>query len=386
MRVLRIITSTDPKAGGPIEGLCQSAHALESLGCKTEVACLDSPDVPWLKNFAFPVHALGPGKSAYQYSSRFVPWLRRQASEYDAIILHGLWQYIGYGTWLGVHRRNTPYFVFTHGMLDPWFKRTYPLKHIKKRLYWRWGEYRVLRDARAVLFTCEEERLLARESFRPYRCNEVVVNYGTAAPQGDPVQQRSAFLDQYPELSGKRILIYLSRIHPKKGCDLLLEAFSHSAERDPALHLVMAGPDQVGWQQELQKQATHLGISKRVTWTGMLSGDLKWGAYHAAEVFVLPSHQENFGIVVAESLACGKPVLISNKVNIWREIEQAGAGFVANDDLKGTISLIERWLAAPEKQRFIMGQKAIQCFNDRFEVHRAAQSLKDVLCAYPDTP
>jgi hypothetical protein len=90
------------------------------------------------------------------------------------------------------------YFVFPHGMLDPWFKRTYPFKHLKKWLYWPWAEYRVLRDAQAVLFTCEEEKRLARESFWLYRCNERVVTLGIARPSGDTTAQRELFLAAIP--------------------------------------------------------------------------------------------------------------------------------------------------------------------------------------------
>jgi glycosyltransferase involved in cell wall biosynthesis len=122
-----------------------------------------------------------------------------------------------------------PYFVFTHGMLDPWFKRHYPLKHLKKWLYWPWGEYRVLRDARALMFTCEEERRLARESFWLYKANECVTNYGTARPEGDSEKQREAFLSEFPELRGKRVLLFLGRIHEKKGCDILIQSFGDLA-------------------------------------------------------------------------------------------------------------------------------------------------------------
>ncbi|MEB0151131.1 glycosyltransferase, partial [Pseudomonas sp. CCC2.2] len=84
------------------------------------------------------------------------------------------------GTWRALAKKKIPYFIFTHGMLDPWFKKNYPLKHLKKWLYWTWGEYRVLRDAKAVLFTCEEEKILARQSFWLYKANEVVTAFGTA--------------------------------------------------------------------------------------------------------------------------------------------------------------------------------------------------------------
>ena len=233
----------------------------------------------------------------------------------------------------------------------------------------------MLRDAKAVFFTCEEERNLARQSFWLYRCNEKVVGYGTAVPAGDAESQREAFLGVFPDLRNKKLLLFISRIHPKKGCDLLIEAFSRVAGQDASLHLVMAGPDQTGWKRELAAQSEKLGIADRITWTGMLSGDIKWGAYRAAEVFVLPSHQENFGIVVPEALACGVPTLISNKVNIWREIEAYEAGLVGRDDLAGTISVLQKWLCMTFTEQQKMKQNALRCFQNHFEISAATKSL-----------
>ena len=271
--------------------------------------------------------------------------------------------------------------VYTHGMLDPWFNRAYPLKHLKKLLYWPWAERRVLRDARAVLFTCEEERRLARQSFPAYRCREAVVSYGTSSPPGDPDALRSRFLAGRPDLAGRRLLLFLSRIHPKKGCDLLLKAFAGVAGGHPDLHLVLAGPAEAGFRSELERLADALGIAARVTWTGMLSGDDKWGAFYAADAFVLPSHQENFGIAVAEALACGLPVLISDKINIWREIAEDGAGLVAEDTEAGTARLLRDWLTLPPGEAQGMREAARRCFLHRFEIGAAAQSLVETLNA-----
>jgi glycosyltransferase involved in cell wall biosynthesis len=274
-------------------------------------------------------------------------------------------------------------------MLDPWFNKAYPLKHLKKRLYWPF-EYRVLRDAAAVLFTCQEERVLARQSFRPYKVIEEVVSYGTARPAGDAEAQREAFLAAFPKLRDKPFLLFLSRIHPKKGCDVLIKAFAavHPVRvtlqpgGEAAPMLVIAGPDQVGWNAELVALAERLGVANRIVWPGMLQGDLKWGAFHGCEAFVLPSHQENFGIVVAEAAACGKPVLISNKVNIWREVESDGAGLVSGDNLDGTVDLLRRWAVTSQGERCAMGERARLCFESRFEIHRVAQSLLDVIGKY----
>ena len=380
MQILHVIPSINPAAGGPIEGIRQLQKPINDLGHTADVACCDAPDSPWLKDHRLnAVYALGPSVFTYGYTPRLLPWLRENAASYDAVIVNGLWQYAGLAVWRAIAGTKTPYFVFTHGMLDPWFKHAHPLKHFKKWLYWPWAQYRILRDAQAVIFTCEEERLLARESFWLYRVNEAVTSYGTSTPPANASQLQELFLSENPELRGKRIILFLGRIQKKKGCDLLIAAFAEIAGRDEQLHLVMAGPDQTGWMDELKKQANLLGIAARVSWTGMLQGELKWGAYYASEVFCLPSHQENFGIVVAEALACGKPVLISNKINIWREIELDSAGFVDNDTFEGTLGNLTRWQQLSPLESATMSQSAYNCFNTRFRIECAAERLVEII-------
>ena len=379
MKLLHVIASMNPKHGGPVEGIRQLCPALTKLGVEVDVVCCDPPDASWLTHKFHAVYALGPVRSGYSYTPRLVPWLRKNAANYDVVIVNGIWQYHSLAAWRAIAGTKTPYFVFTHGMLDPWFKRTYPLKHLKKWLYWPWAGYRVLRDARAVIFTCEEERLLARESFWLYRVNEAVTSYGTDNPPEGAAEMREKFLNAYPDLHGKRIVLFLSRIQEKKGCDLLIDAFASVAASDETLHLVMAGPDQSGLSKTLQAQAEKLGLTSRITWSGMLSGDIKWGAYHAAEVFCLPSHQENFGIVVAEALACGKPVLISDKVNIWREIENTSIGFVDKDTLEGTVRNLQKWLALSAEDYAVMAARARKTFAEHFHIDQAAANLLKII-------
>ena len=384
MKLLRSIHTVNPALGGPIESVRQSSVALSRRGHVVEIISLDAADDSWVRDSPVPVHALGSGRGGYGYTPRFSNWIKEKRRDYDAVIVHGLWLYNSFGAWRALAGTDTPYFVFPHGMLDPWFKRTYPLKHLKKLLYWPWAEYRVLRDAAAVLFTSEEERRLARESFSLYRCNEAVVNYGTAAPEIDLETARQNFFEAYPSLHGRPFFLFLGRLHQKKGCDLLIEAFGALRNLPGAassMQLVLAGPcaddEYVRQLKQLAAKATNDDGS--VTFTGMLSGDQKWGAFAAADAFLLPSHQENFGIAVAEALACGTPVLISNQVNIWREIEAAAAGYVENDDLIGTARLLERWIATPPAEREMMRTNARNCFSRSFEINRAVDSLLHVL-------
>ena len=387
LRLLRVVRSVDRRAGGPVETLFQVTHELQRDGHQVEIVTLDPPDAPWVQDFGLPVTALGSRSVGYGFSPRLVPWLREKAAHVDAVVVSGLWQYQTFGTWRALRGSKVPYYVFPHGMLDPWFKQAHPLKHFKKWLYWPWAEHRALRDARAVFFTCEEERLLARKSFWLYRCQEAVVNYGTAEPSGNPETQKKAFGNAFPQLVGQRFILYLGRIHEKKGCDLLLQAFAQLRRihpklftRSPGLHLVMAGPGAETYVADLKRLAESLGVASQVHWLGMLRGDLKWGAFRSAEAFILPSHQENFGVAVAEALACGLPVLLSNKVNIWREVLSMGGGLVADDDETGTFSLLNRWMGFPEEERKRFREKALQCFRAQFTVRQAATSLVKEVC------
>jgi glycosyltransferase involved in cell wall biosynthesis len=383
LKLLHVMPTVNPRGGGPIEGVRQRSLRLQQLGHSVEVVTLDDPNKEFLAEFPLTVHALGPSGGGYGYNAKLVPWLRTHARQYDAVIVNGLWQYHSFAAWRALQSMGIPYYVFTHGMLDPWFKRTYPLKHLKKWMYWPWAEYRVLRDARAVLFTSEEERLQARQSFWLYRAAERVVAYGTSAPPDNAAELRERFLASHTELRGRRILLFLGRLHEKKGCDLLIQAFAQIASAEPTLRLVMAGPDQTGWSSRLKETAQHLGVADRITWPGMLRGELKWGAFYSAEAFVLPSHQENFGIAVAEAMSCGLPVLISDKVNIWREIERDTAGLVESDTQLGTESLLRRWLAMLPESRLEMGRCARQSFMRRFTVEAMAGSLLEVLEGSP---
>jgi len=381
MRILQCVGDVDPALGGSVEAARQLSHALGRLGHRPELVTLRQPRAEWAADWLGAVHCAGPAATRYLYSPRFADWIGSHGSEYDAVVVHGLWRYTSVGAWRALRGRDIPYFVFAHGMLDPYFKQAYPWKHAQKKLCWMAAESRVVRDARGVLFTCEEERLRARATFRPYRCRERVVGLGIALPAGDPAVQRKTFLDAYPGLSGTRMVLFLGRIHPKKGCDLLIEAFARVACRDPLLRLVIAGPDECGWQADLVSLASQLGVSARVMFTGPLYGEVKWGALRSAEVLALPSHTENFGITVVEALACGVPVLISNEVNIWREIDADGAGLVAGADMPGAVNLLDRWLNLPPEARCQMRDNARACFAKRFELEHFAREFAACLGA-----
>lgn len=376
MRILHVIHSLSPAIGGPPEGLKQIMRAYPEVGVEAEVICMDDADAAYLQHCDFPVHPLGAVKNGLMYSPRLFPCLRENRERFDGIVVHGVWQWTNV-TVMRAARGHLPFAIFTHGALDPWFRKQYPLKHLKKCLYWP-IQYAALRSAAAVLFTSQTEAELARQSFRPSTWNSVVVPYGTNRPAGEPEGQKEKFYTVCPELRDRRFLLFMARIHEKKGCDLLIDAFASIADRDPRLDLVIAGPDQVGLQAKLQESAAALGISQRVHWPGLLQGDAKWGAYYAAEAFILPSHQENFGIAVAEALACGTPVLISDQVNIWKDIAADQTGFVEDDTAEGTLRLMEKWIGLSAEQRKTMAERTLPAFLRRYSMKGTALALRSL--------
>ena len=205
------------------------------------------------------------------------------------------------------------------------------------------------------------------------------MNFGTAAPEIDWERAREDFYEAFPPLRGKTFLLFLGRLHEKKGCEELIRAFAAFRNSSPTgnqTQLVLAGPCA---DESYLAHLKQLAATLPITFTGMLSGSLKWGAFADSEAFILPSHQENFGIAVVEALACGKPVLISNQVNIWREIVEDGCGYAEADNLGGTRRLLERWLETPPAQRAEMSEKARRCFAQRFEIQQAVDSFLHAL-------
>lgn len=390
MKILHIISGTDPREGGPVECVRQLDAELRRHGVVQEVLSLDPPGDPSALAFPCKVHALGnppvAGSGLWQrirrwarYAPQARDWAKTHCRDYDAVVVNGLWNYSTRIAKLALVNGTVPYVVYSHGMLDPWFRQRYPVKHAIKQLLWWFNEGVLLRHADAVLFTCEQERVLARQTFFPYRVNERVVAFGTSAPPPPSPDQVPAFRAMVPALGQRRYLVFFGRIHEKKGCDLLVDAFAATAGLDPELDLVIAGPDETGWRPALQARASELGVAARIHWPGMVTGPAKWGALRGAEAFVLPSHQENFGIAVAEALACRCPVLISDQVNIWREIAEAGAGLVEPDDLDGTVALLKGWAALDESAREAMRQRGENLFRQQFTIEAGATELLEVL-------
>jgi glycosyltransferase involved in cell wall biosynthesis len=392
LKILHIISGASPETGGPIQGIRNYEEALFNLGVHRDLVCFENPEA--IKGWDFPsslnVIALGESKTGWQYNKKFVPWLEANVIKYDHIIMDGMWSYRTYGTIKVINklRRKSlsvpKVYLMPHGMLDPWFQKdkTRRLKAIRNYFYWHLIEKNVVNSVDGLLFTCQEELLLARTTFPGYKPKkEYNIGFGIVAPLKASSTIIDGFYEQFNISKEKPYLLFLSRIHPKKGLDLLLKAYvdllskSDAIEGIPQLIIAGSGTETEYGKQLAEYVTAHPMLQEKVQFVGHLGGDLKWGAIHGCEAFVLPSHQENFGIAIAEALACSKAVLITNKVNIFREIKNGGGGFIEEDTIAGTVRNLNNWLSLSSEEKEKMEKNAYSVYQQHFTVENVANTF-----------
>lgn len=384
MRILRVIATMNPKSGGPCQGIRNSIPVQLKAGIYNEVVSLDNPGEEFLNEKDFKIHGLGPVKGPYAYSGKLKAWLKGNLERFDVVIIHGLWLHNSYGTfkvWNALKKRNKKVpelYVMPHGMLDPYFQkaRSRRIKALRNWIFWNIIEKKVVNGVDGLMFTCLQEMELAKETFSNYKPKKTFnVGYGISSPpEKEKVDQRS-FTKKCPGLDDQPYWLFLSRIHPKKGVDLLIRSYLKLKDQDSKLpDLVIAGP---GLDSVYGKQMQQLGNHASIHFPGMLSGKVKWAAFHFCETFILPSHQENYGIAVVEAMACKKPVLITNQVNIWREIQNGEGGLISSDTQEGIFNLLQSWNKLPEMKKLEIGENACEIFREKFLVEKTALKMLD---------
>ena len=382
MKILHVIPTCDPKSGGPIEGVKQFYKYYKKNGIKSEILCSDSPRNSFLKNKNLPkVYAVGPAKFDYGYNPNLISWLNKNIHKYKCIIINGIWYYHNYAVWKVATKKKIPYYIFTHGMLDPWFKENFPFKHIKKLIYWYLFQYKILKEASCLFFTCKEEKILARKSFSSYDVKEKVVGYGVSLNPYKFNKNNNFFIKKFPQIRDKKIILFFGRVNKKKGLENLIQAFSVIINKYEYknLHILIVGPYNLDYKNDLKILISNLKLDKLITFTGPIYGKAKWDIFKSCDVFCLPSHQENFGISVVEALSCHKPVLITNKVNIWREIKKAKAGLVSKDNIDGVVNNLKKWLSMSKSNYKTMSKNAFNCFDRNFNTKDTSKILINFL-------
>ena len=398
MKLLHIISGASPESGGPIQGIRNYHEASNLLGIDRTIICFENQSdlISWNFPESLKLIGLGNAKNLWQRNPALITWLKKHLLEYDCIVLNGIWTYHSYATLKvlryfkkqKLNQKIPKIFLMPHGMLDPWFQKekTRKIKAIRNIIYWHLIEKKVVNQVDAVLFTCDEEMLLAKKTFYGYKPKkEVNVGYGIQEPPQKNKIELEAFYNKFDINTSIPYFLFLSRIDFKKGVDLLLKAYNtilqESVDPNVIPNLVIAGS---GFESEYGKGLLkyieiYPLLKQKLCLTGLLNAEMKWAAIFGCEAFILPSHQENFGIAVAEALACEKPVLITNKINIYREIEKGGGGIINEDTLTGTINNLKQWIALDAESKILMGKNAKKIYENNFKNEFAAQKLFDIL-------
>ena len=385
MRILHVIPTLRLRDGGPAKVLLEICEYLNGVGHQTAIYTtdLDGDGGRALSSTAkdinikfFPVCS----PRAFKFSPSFARAIRRDIAQFDIVHINSLYLF---PSTLAAHyarRYRVPYIVRPHGTLDPYiYKRHRGRKLIYEMLF----ERRNLEMAAAVHFTSDEEMRLA--SSLGLRLRGAVVPLGVKLGKEPADDSRGALLEAYPELRGKKILLFLGRLTAKKGLDILLKAFGMLCRVRSDVHLLIAGPDEEGYGPKVREWQRAEGVTAHVTFAGMLLGERKAMALAGADIFVLPSYSENFGNAVVEAMAAGLPVIISNKVNIWRQIADAGAGRVIDCDAGELYSELIAILDDAQ-QLSLMGRQARKLVGDEFTWEVAGARLvglyRDVLSGF----
>jgi glycosyltransferase involved in cell wall biosynthesis len=246
----------------------------------------------------------------YKASLPLRQWLRGHVMHYDIVHIHAVFSFASLVAGHAAAAAAVPYVVRPLGVLNRWGVEN--RRRYLKALSLRWLELPMLRKAAAMHYT---SRMELNEVARFHLGNlQQVVPLGIDLRPFDNLPARQLFSEHFPETAATRNILFLSRIDEKKGLDLLIEAFCRIAVGRPDIRLVICGGGSPAITDQGQRRAASLGLADRVTWTGHVSGELRFAAYSAAEIFVLPSHSENFGIALLEAMAAGLPCLSTDQV------------------------------------------------------------------------
>lgn len=369
MRILHVIAGLADRYGGPSKDCVGLCRELVRLGAQVAIYTTNIDgkghlDVPlntpvWMDGVEcryFPIQR----PRSLRLSLPLARALREAIHTFDLVHIHSLYLFPPTVAAHYCRRFGVPYVVKPHGSLDPYIFRRH---RGRKWLYEHLFEWRNLNRAAAIHFTTAEEEALTR----PLRLKApvLVVPIGVDLREFDNAPPAGAFRAAYAETQGKKIVLFLGRLNFKKGLDLLAHAFGEIANRRADVHLVLVGPDDDGYAAQIRRWLGDLNVSRHATFTGLLTGSAKLAALRDADLFVLPSYTENFGIAVVEAMASGLPVVISNKVNIWRPVAEARAGLVTNCDVKDlTRALLDLLDDAPLRKK--MGERGRRLVEEQF--------------------
>lgn len=369
---LHVIPHLDPKYGGLSAAVPQLASAVAAYSFETvRIAGFCDRDEE-------DSNARHPGITINRWPASRMAWFRQpelkrafrgEVNSARGVHLHGLWTQSSSASADAARLLKKPYVVSAHGMLDRWALAN---KRFKKSVYAALTERDNVKGA-ACLHALTNSEV---GDYRRFGATQpiVVIPNGVTVPRSI---QPSTFFDRHPALRGKRLVLFLSRIHPKKGLRILVEAWSKVSQRYPDAHLVLAGPDFENTRQSLEELIQMHGLSDTILFTGMLDQQLKWSALAAAECFILPSFSEGLSVATLEAMGCGLPVIITEQCNL-PEVGTVGAGWTVQPTAPQVTSALDEMLGNSAAMNRSIGQRGRRLVEQKYSWPLIAEQLCDV--------
>lgn len=378
MKILMVIPALGSVYGGPSKSVLELAQALGNRGIEVDVIAttangtdtLDVPTQTWIKENSyrlqyFPYWNLFD----YKFSLALTYWLFNHVKDYHIVHTNAIFSYPVLPAYWACQKHNVPYIVAPRGMLEPW---ALAYKSWKKNLYYTLWEKPSLQKAKAIqmLASTEAERVKQLELKTPL----VIIPNGLHREEIEVLPEPDIFYQQFPHLKEKQLILFLGRIDPKKGLDLLAPAFARVHCQFPNTHLVIAGPDNINYMRTAKTYFAEEGCLKYVTFTGILTGELKYSALASADVYVAPSYSEGFSMSVLEGMGSGLPCVITTGCNFPEAGEKQAALVVDIDAQAITDGLL--WCLNNPQQAEEMGNRARQFIINNYTWDKIAVKME----------
>lgn len=371
---LQVVPCINIETGGPAVSVPKLAQGIAHHGFESWMFSLDYDNLgPMntledIRSFSVPTRPLN--RFFRGESKRALLKLRKISKPVSVVHNHGIWMAPNRYARYAATAHDKPFVVSPRGMLSEW---SLSYKSQKKLLAWHLYEKKNLEYADLFHATSQEEaEAIRRAGFS--KTPIVVIPNGVDLPEKSQTIPRSFLEKDYPELKDKKWVLFLSRIHAKKGIDDLVWAWSQVAKEFSDWHLILAGPDLTGYREHVQKLVLDLEIPRSVTMTGSLTGSKRLASLCNCEVLVLPSHNENFGLVVAEALSFSKPV-ITTRGTPWKELENSQSGWWIEKDPENLKCTLREALTLTHKAREQMGRRGYALVQEKYTWESMAKEM-----------
>ena len=380
IKILQIISTLNPRSGGPQAGIIESSNRLSSSNISVDILTSDNKNYLKDKKIKFKIIKLNIKPRSYNFSFKLIKWINKNKKKYDFFIIHGLWEFNSLLARLFIKKN---YYIIPHGQLDPYFSNN-TFKRIKKQIYWNLIEKKNIINSNGILVSGENEKLMLKNTFvNTTKINIVDIGYANQIQKikFKKINYKKIFEKKFPDLKNKKFILFIGRIHHKKGCDILLEAIKEIKDLKGYKFLIAGFSEKLSFYEKkiIQMISSHETLKNNITVSNFLTENIKVASLKFSDATILPSRGENFGVSVSESISISKIPLITSKVGIYEYIKKYKAGLVCDANKNSIYKMIYKYINLNQKQKNLYKKNSLKCFNEIFNIKNKNNKLIKLL-------